>query len=82
MTAAPEDELVAGTRECGMVVVVRAWLDDNQSAPIRARITFAPDVTSSLVETRMASGIDDVCAAIHDVLTRCVLAAGMGDRQT
>jgi hypothetical protein len=50
------------------VIVVRAWIENDASATLRARITTSSDLSSEEQTVTVAAGIDEVVAGVRDWL--------------
>jgi hypothetical protein len=47
------------------VLIIRAWIEQGSSAPLRARVRMTTDVASGVERTQTFSQAEDVAAAVR-----------------
>ena len=47
------------------ILVIRAWIEEGSSEPLRAHIRLITDVSSGFVQTMTLSQVSEVCEAVE-----------------
>jgi hypothetical protein len=59
---------VGPTGQAGLLII-RAWIEDGSSAPLRAELSVTPDVSNGVTQRSMHTDVAEVQAWLREVLT-------------
>ena len=54
------------------LMIIRAWLEEGSSEPLRVQVRVSTDVTTGLEHTVTFARVDEVCAAVREWLDEMV----------
>lgn len=61
------------------VLIIRAWIEEGSSEPLRARVRLTTDVSAGVERTLTLVRHEEVCAAVEDWLADFLVSAKLPD---
>lgn len=71
-----DPEPIVRARDRTALLIIRAWIEDGSSEPLRAQICLTSDVSSGFERTLTLARADEVCATVHEWLANHLTNAG------
>ena len=61
------------------LLIIRAWIEEGSSEPLRAQIRLTTDISTGIQNTLTLARPEEVCATVEEWLARILSVAGQED---